>query len=148
MRRLNKNLCHDSRSGQFVSLFCGVLDPARRIVTYTNAGHNPPLVIRGGRAEPLERGGMVLGADLGEDYEQADVPLRRGDLLVLYTDGVTEALNGQGEIFGLKRLLHLLRRVGDAGADEIAKRIFGAVRQFATGAPQSDDISLVVLRVE
>ena len=78
MRRLNRNLCHDSRSGQFVSLFCGVLDPARRIVSYTNAGHNPPLVIRGGRAEPLEKGGMVLGADLGEEYEQADVPLRRG----------------------------------------------------------------------
>lgn len=148
MRRLNKNLCHDSRSGQFVSLFCGVLDPARRVVSYTNAGHNPPLVIRGGRAEPLEKGGMVLGADLGEDYEQADVPLRRGDLLVFYTDGVTEALNPQGEIFGLKRLLHLLRRVGDAGADEIVKRIFAAVREFAAGAPQSDDISLIVLRVE
>jgi sigma-B regulation protein RsbU (phosphoserine phosphatase) len=148
MRRLNKNLCHDSRSGQFVSLFCGVLDPARRIVSYTNAGHNPPLIIRGGRAEPLEKGGMVLGADLGEDYEQADVPLRRGDLLVLYTDGVTEALNDKGEIFGLKRLLHLVRRVGDAGADEIVKRVFATVREFAAGAPQSDDISLIVLRVE
>jgi len=148
LRRLNRNLCHDSRSGQFVSLFCGVLDPKRRIVSYTNAGHNPPLLLRGGRAEPLDKGGMVLGADEGETYEQADVALRRGDLLVFYTDGVTEALNPEEEVFGLKRLLHVVRRVGDAGADDIVKRISGAVRDFARGAPQSDDISLIVLRVE
>ena len=147
-RRLNRNLCHDSRSGQFVSLFCGVLDPRRRTFVYTNAGHNPPILLRGGRAILLEAGGLVLGADETETYEQAEVGLRKGDMVVFYTDGITEALNAADDLFGTKRFLDILRRAGDASADEIVRRTMAGVREFVKGSPQSDDISMIVLKAE
>jgi sigma-B regulation protein RsbU (phosphoserine phosphatase) len=147
-RRLNRNLCHDARSGQFVSLFCSVLNGKELTLLYSNAGHNPPLLLRGGVAQPLGKGGLVLGADEREPYEQEEVALRSGDLLFFYTDGITEALNSKDDLFGAKRLVSILRRAGKAGAREIISRVMDAVRQFSGGAGQSDDISLVVIRVE
>ena len=148
MRRLNLNLCHDTQSRQFVSLFCGILDPDRRVLCYTNAGHNPPLLIRQGGTTELEEGGLVLGADEEETYAQDGVSLQSGDLILFYTDGVTEALNPQDQIFGVERLLQVVRRAGEADAEEIIERIRVAVRHFAHGTPQSDDITLVVMRVK
>ncbi len=147
-RRLNRNLCHDARSGQFVSLFCSVLNAKDRTLLYSNAGHNPPLLVRGGAAHPMSKGGLVLGADERESYEQEEVPLKSGDLVIFYTDGITEALNSADDLFGTKRLVGILRRAGRAGAREIIGRVMDAVRQFSGGAGQSDDISLVVIRVE
>ena len=147
-RRLNRNLCHDARSGQFVSLFCGVLNTKEKTLLYSNAGHNPPLVVRSGDARPLGKGGLVLGADERESYEQEEIALRSGDLVFFYTDGITEALNSKDDLFGTKRLLHILRRAGKADSREIISRVMDAVRQFSGGVGQSDDISLVVIRVE
>ena len=147
IRRLNRNLCHDTRSGQFVSLFCGVLDPKRRTLIYTNAGHNHPLLLRHGRVTPLDAGGLVLGAEDTENYEQAEVQLRSGDLVVFYTDGITEALNAREEIFGTKRLIALLRRIGKISSAEIIVRLINEVHQFTKSTRQSDDISIIVLRV-
>jgi len=146
-RRLNLNLYHDTRAGQFVSLFCGVLDPARRVLSYTDAGHNPPVLARDGDLTELDKGGLVLGADEGETYEEEEAPLESGDVIVFYTDGVTEALNGREEIFGVDRMFQLIRRSTDLSADEILDRINASVKQFAGGAPQSDDITIVVLKV-
>ena len=147
VRRLNLNLCHDARSGQFVSLFCAVLDEERRILSYTNAGHNPPLVVRGGELLRLEEGGLVLGADDEETYEEGSLSLQPGDVVVFYTDGVTEALNAEDEIFGTVRLLEVVRGWAGTDAETIISRIRRSIREFTRATPQSDDITLVVLRV-
>jgi len=146
-RRLNLNLHHDTRAGQFVSLFCGVLDHPRRVLSYTNAGHNPPLLTRKGQATELETGGLVLGADEDETYAKEEVPLESGDIIFFYTDGVTEALNGREEIFGEDRLLDVVLRSADMHVEEIVERVQNAVKKFAGNTPQSDDITLVVLKV-
>jgi sigma-B regulation protein RsbU (phosphoserine phosphatase) len=148
LRRLNRNICNDTQAGQFVTLFCGVLDPARRAVSYANAGHNPPLLVRKGRMEPLVAGGMVLGADARESYEQAEVLLKRGDLLFFYTDGITEAMDRSDDLYGQKRLEALLREARDAGASEILSIVAKAVREFTKRSAQSDDITMIAVRVE
>jgi serine phosphatase RsbU (regulator of sigma subunit)/ligand-binding sensor protein len=148
MRRLNRNICNDTQTGQFVTLFCGVLDAKRNAFTYANAGHNPPLLVRKGRVEPLEIGGMVLGADDSETYDHAEVLLKRGDLLYFYTDGVTEAMDRANEMFGMKRLEQVLKEPHDGGADALVGRIAKAVREFTKRSAQSDDITMIALRVE
>lgn len=148
LRRLNLNLSHDTQPGQFVTLFCGVLDPKRRALLYTNAGHNPPLLVRKGQLEPLEIGGLVLGADEQETYEQAEVLLRRGDLLFFYTDGITEALNPHHDMFRQKRLEGILREARDADANAVIQRVLKAVKTFTRGETQSDDVTMIAVRVE
>jgi len=147
VERLNVFLSHDTRAGQFVSLFCGVLDPAGKTLAYTNGGHNPPLLIRHRRAIPLEVGGLVLGAEEDESYEEESVSLRKGDRLLFYTDGVTEAHNARGQVFGSERLVSIALRRPRAGAAALLRAIRGALRRHAGGTQQSDDITLVVLRV-
>ena len=145
--RLNLFVCHDTRTGQFVSLFCGVLDHKKRTFAYTNAGHNPPLLLRKGETISLEKGGLVLGADEGEQYEEETVTLHKGDLLAFYTDGVTEALNEKGQFFGADRMLKALRRKPHTSASAIVNRTCSAVKRFTRGAEQSDDITMIVVRV-
>ena len=147
VRRLNVAISHDTRTGHFVSLFCGVLDPHRRRFIYTNAGHNPPLLLRAGRATPLETGGLVLGAEEEEVYEEGRVDLAKGDIVVFYTDGVTEALNAKDEIFGVERLTAMLLNAADASAEEIVTCTRDAIARHTTGVEQSDDITMIVMRV-
>lgn len=148
VRRLNLNLCHDTRSGQFVSLFCSVLNYKRKHISYTNAGHNPPVLVRHGEVKELDKGGLVLGAEESEIYEEDYVALTSGDVVVFFTDGVTEALDAKEELFGTERLLQAVRESSHASAADILKRITNDIRGFTRGRPQSDDITLVVLRVE
>jgi len=145
--RLNVALCHDARPGHFVSLFCGVLDSRQRSFAYTNAGHNPPLLVRKGKVIHLDAGGLVLGVDDEEKYEQDSIKLRKGDLLVFYTDGVTEALDAAGEIFGEERLVKLLTRGRHDSAHAVARKISNAIKRHAKGEEQSDDITMIVMRV-
>jgi len=147
MERLNVFLCHDTHSMHFVSLFCGVLDPHTRAFIYTNAGHNPPILMRQGRLTSLDAGGLVLGAEETARYEQAAVQLRRGDVILFYTDGVTEALNVEGQVFGVERLNQRMLAGADLGASALIKRVCNAVRLHTKGEEQSDDITLVALRV-
>jgi len=146
VHRLNVFLSHDIRGGRFVTLFCGVIEPGARVFEYCNGGHNPPLLMRDGETIPLETGGMVLGADEEEWYENGNVRLRKGDLLVFYTDGVTEAVSRRGELFGTERLMRVLRRKQAAASRDIVKGVREAIRRFARGAEQSDDITLIVAR--
>ena len=148
-RRLNRNLYHDTRSGQFVSLFCGVLDRDGKTLAYTNAGHNPPLLFRDSAVVELSKGGLVLGADEDETYEQETLALQSGDVALFYTDGVTEALNSREEGFGVNRLIAEVRRVldRDGDAERIVTRVLRAMRRFTGSQAQSDDITLVVMRV-
>ena len=130
---------------RFVTFFIGILGPDGAC-TYVNAGHNPPLVLgRDGSMKELLSGGMVLGLFASAEYETGTVRLQPGDHLVLFTDGVVEALNTSGEEFGTGRLAALLGESARLEAPEILDRIHRAVVAFSAGAPQHDDITMMVL---
>ena len=147
-RRANQLFSEDTgESGMFVTALIAVYDPAVREVHYVSAGHNPGLIRRaGGQLERLAGGGLAMGVDPNEEPSEHSAKLEPGDLLVLYTDGVTEARNEQGKLFGEERLEELLVRSG-GGAEEVADGIVSAVATFQGGAAAADDITLVVMRV-
>jgi sigma-B regulation protein RsbU (phosphoserine phosphatase) len=147
MERANRLVFADSRAGMFVTAFYAVLSPGSGRIQYVNAGHNPPLLRRAaGDVEALSRGGMALGLHPDNRLTLGELELRVGDVLVLYTDGVTEAPNRQMEEFGLRRLMELLARCGGLDAAGWLQRILEAVRAFTGEAAAFDDITLVVIR--
>jgi sigma-B regulation protein RsbU (phosphoserine phosphatase) len=133
--------------GRFATLFLAFLDPARKILTYSNGGHNPPYLFKAdGSFRELSHGGPILGVLDSQLYAEETVVLAAGDVLVIYTDGETEAFNEKGEQFGEERLLATLKPVLSRPAEEILAAVVGAVRKFCGRAPQSDDMTLVVLK--
>jgi phosphoserine phosphatase RsbU/P len=143
--KVNRNLTPRGTGNRFVTFFFGILDPDGHC-TYVNAGHNPPFLLRqDGSMEELTVGGMVLGLFAGAPYEAETVKLQPGDHLVLFTDGVVEALNTAGEEFGMDRLVELLRSNARSAAPEILARLQEAVLAFSVNAPQHDDITMMVL---
>jgi len=131
----------------FVTFFYAVLDTRTQQITYVNAGHNPPCVLRaGGTREYLDKGGLVIGVMPGITYEEGTVSLGIGDDLVLYTDGVTEAMNGSEEMFGEERLEDLLVAHRHRSARDIEEHVYTEIRDFAAGAPQADDLTMVVVK--
>jgi sigma-B regulation protein RsbU (phosphoserine phosphatase) len=145
--RTNEVLCRENPMDLFVTVFYAVIDPATGVLTYTNGGHNPPYVRRAnGSVEALGgTGGLVLGAMPDVEYPEHTVQLSPGDLLVLYTDGVTEAFNPADEAYGTERLIAEVEAHGGGPAAALVERIFHSVTTFAGTAPQSDDITLAVL---
>ncbi|GAB6286781.1 MAG: hypothetical protein STSR0009_29840 [Methanoregula sp.] len=150
LRQANRMICRDAESSMFVTAFCLVLDPARQTCSCVNAGHNPPLLIRNssGEAMFLHEDGIALGVLPEMEIHGEDVTLLPGDLVILYTDGVTEAFNTEYHEFGEERLIQIARDCRSLPAPEVIQHILDAVRAFAGSAPQSDDITLVVLRVK
>jgi sigma-B regulation protein RsbU (phosphoserine phosphatase) len=141
----NKNLAKRGIGNRFVTLFFGILDPDGGL-TYTNAGHNPPLIVgRDGSFRELTEGGMVLGLFPQAEYEAKTVRLLPGDHLVLFTDGVVEARDRAGEEFGEERLRALLQAKARASAGDMLSTIGDAVMRFSADAPQHDDITMMVL---
>jgi len=131
----------------FVTFFYAVLDTCTQRITYVNAGHNPPCVLRaGGKREYLDKGGLVVGVMPGIDYEEGTFSLDTGDDLVLYTDGVTEATNGEEEMFGEERLEELLVAHRHKSARDIEEQVYTEIRDFAAGAAQADDLTMVVVK--
>jgi len=153
LRYLNRRLAASyTRGGSFVTAFYAVLDPAARTLTYSGAGHNPPRLVRGGRVIPLDRsGGLPMGIIDDEGYCVATVTLERGDLLLLYTDGITEAmapLKGapSRQLFGVERLDALLLDCGATDAGGCIGRVRKEVAAFSEGAPPTDDQTLIAMR--
>jgi serine phosphatase RsbU (regulator of sigma subunit)/class 3 adenylate cyclase len=145
---VNARILGETQSDMFVTVLYGILDPAIGSLTYCNAGHNPPYVLRGGSSgavEALGRTGMPLGIPAEGVLEQGTVQLDPGDALVLYTDGLTEAQNAQEELFGEGRLLNTARANLGRSALEMQEALVGDVRKFVGDAPQFDDLTLVVL---
>lgn len=142
-------LVHDStEEGVFITFFFSVLDTRTSEVTYTNAGHNPPCILRAdGRRERLDKGGLVLGIMPDTQYEEGRVLLDPGDHMVLYTDGVTEAANQNDEMFGEERLEELLVEYREVGAREMEERVYNSVKDFTAGAAQADDLTMVVVKM-
>lgn len=150
--RANLSICADSKMGYFVTLFSAILDPAKRLLTYVNAGHNPPFLVRNAPIEnrdpitQLTRTGIALGVDCSLSYEQKTIDLSHGDLLVLYTDGITEAEDPTGEEFGIVRLQSVLSANINKNASAIAAAIENACMQFIDSPIPLDDITLMVVR--
>ena len=152
MSEVNR-LVHESSPGHFfASLFYGEYQPATRVLRYVNAGHNPPMVLRwrDGRCEviPLETEGTPVGALEHAEYTSATIRLEIGDVLIAYTDGVTEAENPQSEFWGQQRLEKLLRSCHDRTPKEIIRSVLDEVADFSKGNPQRDDVTLVVVRAK
>jgi len=145
---VNNFINEEPHSNMFVTLFYSILDSSRNKLTFVNAGHNPPLLLRkeNGEIIRLSTGGVVLGAMKGLKMAEKTIDIYQGDLLVLYTDGVTEAINQQEDQFGEERLIKLITNNRDISSDDLKNLIIDAVYDFASGTPQADDITLMVLR--
>ena len=143
--KLNLVLCRDIQSGQFVSLFYGMLDMPDRTLTYINAGHNAPVLFRDGKMILLQQGGPILGILQDASYKKESIQLLSGDVVLLYTDGVTEA-EGNNTYFGEERLLELVRANMSRSADELVNKVLDEVAEFTASLHQSDDRTIIVLR--
>ena len=144
---LNRQL-YASTSPEKYATFCfGVYDERSRVLTYTNAGHLPPLLIRNGECTLLEVTGTVVGAFPSIRYEQRELPLLPGDILVAYTDGVAEPENEYGEEFGVERLTELLLRHQGEESHEMIARVMNAVTQWSGAGEQPDDMTLLLARI-
>lgn len=144
---INTVLVQRSASNSFITLFCAVLDPDGHF-SFINAGHNPPILVRlSGETELLTTKSVVLGAFDFADYHEHETRLRSGDVVVIYTDGVTEAVNTNNEMFGDERLEKLVRKSAALSAKEIKNRILEDLLGFTRGLPQGDDITMIVLKM-
>lgn len=144
---VNRQVHASSPADRYATLFYGVFDAATHTLRYVNAGHNPPLVIRGPRAVArLEVGGPPVGVFSDSAYEEGAIQLEPGDLLVGYTDGVTEALNPAGHEWGTEGVRNAAIQSSTRCADDIVAAIFASLDEFSRGR-QSDDATVVVVRV-
>jgi sigma-B regulation protein RsbU (phosphoserine phosphatase) len=143
---LNQQLYATTSPEKYATFFLALFDPATGLLTYTNAGHLQPVLFRDGVTTPLDVNGTVVGAFPFSTYEESKLELRNEDLLLCYTDGITEPENEYGEMFGEERLIELVAKNAARGDAEIIESVMEAVRQW-TGAPElSDDMTLLLAR--
>jgi phosphoserine phosphatase RsbU/P len=143
----NKLLVANNREDMFTTLFCSVIDAPSRTLTYCNCGHNPPLLLRKGESafEPLRNCGPPLGLFDEISYLPRSIALAPGDMLLLYTDGVTEAENAQSAQFGTERLEQAILATRGEPARTVVEQVIKRVAEFVKAAPQSDDITCVAV---
>ena len=150
MKRVNLLVYEASSANRYATLFYAEYDPQSRQLSYVNACHNPPVILRksatGCEVFRLETGGPVIGL-LPQCFQQDSFPLEPGDLAVLFTDGVSESMNARDEEWGEDRLIEFAQTCHGVSASEAMTRILAAAEAFAAGAPQHDDMTLVLLRV-
>jgi sigma-B regulation protein RsbU (phosphoserine phosphatase) len=148
IRDANNIIASDSKAGMFVTVFYGVIDEETRMLTYVNAGHNPPIVVhaRDASMEELKATGIALGAMEDAAFTSGTIRIGTGDTVVLYTDGVTEAINGADEMFGEDQLKQIVSENAGKSSAGILSAILDAIAVFAQGQPQADDITLMILK--
>jgi phosphoserine phosphatase RsbU/P len=147
--RINRTVCQNVPSSKYVTFFLASLDPATGRLDYVNAGHNPPILIRAsGEVDKLTFGGLVLGIFEGVSYEGGSIVMEQGDTLVVYSDGVTETWDPDGEEFGEDKLVALTVAERGKGADAVQNAILSEIERFEQGARATDDRTLVVLKRE
>ncbi len=172
---MNHLLHVSTDASAYATFFYAQFEESTRLLTYVNAGHNPPMLVKAGAnvkahgvgmgastasdemvlegdshsddVTLLTKGGPIIGAFQGSGYEQETVQLERGDLLVAYTDGVTEARNGDDQEFGEERLRAIVNVSAHVRAQELSERIVQSVREWCGDVPPHDDLTLVVMRV-
>jgi serine phosphatase RsbU (regulator of sigma subunit) len=144
---VNRYLAENTPTNRFVTLFYAELDWQTGSLAFLNAGHNPPIIAHAaGTVEHLASGGLPLGIMPETTYREGHTQLNPGDVLVAYSDGVSEAYNPQGEEFGAQRLYETIARNLDASASGIRDRIEAALSKWAQGTPAADDITLVIVK--
>ncbi len=147
--RINRTVCQNVPSSKYVTFFLAALDPASGRLDYVNAGHNPPILVRAaGTVEKLAAGGLVLGIFETVSYEGGAVVLEPGDMLVIYSDGVTETWDPDGEEFGEDKLVALAVADRAMGANDLQNAILCEIERFEQGARATDDRTLLVLKRE
>ncbi len=148
LSRLNADMCADSSASDFATIFYSVLDTRSRRLTYANAGHIPPLLVRDGQCIPLTAGGGIIGIDDVASFEHDSIDCRSGDVILMYTDGLCEALNFEDEAFGRHRVEQaLLTAVADDhDADSIARQVLWEMRRFAGLQKRFDDLTIVAIK--
>jgi len=146
--RLNKMACNECASGEFISLFYAIIDVKDMAMTYCSCGHEPIVLIRDGQITELEKGGLVLGVDPQAEYEIETVGLKDGDCLLFYTDGLIDAANFDGELWGRESLLKTVKKFTKGSARQMVKNILRYRRRFVGLARQIDDTSIIVVKVD
>jgi phosphoserine phosphatase RsbU/P len=153
MKHVNTLVYDASTSNRYATFFYAQLDTKNKKLIYVNAGHNPPFLLRKNGADfeifRLEKGGAVVGMlpTMFVNYEQGEIRLETGDLLVGYTDGISEAMNPAEEEWGEDAMLEELKKVYDQPAEEILKHIFAEADRFAAGARQHDDMTMIIVKI-
>jgi sigma-B regulation protein RsbU (phosphoserine phosphatase) len=143
---LNRQLYRNTPPEKYATFYCAVYDDTRSRLTYTNAGHRAPILIRNGEAMRLESNGTVVGIFPEYPFEQVEVALQTGDLLAAFTDGITGSENAQEEQFGEERLIELLRSKANRPLDEIIQSVMDAVGAWAHDPSMRDDITMLLAR--
>ena len=149
IEKANDLICAEAKTGMFVTLFYSILDTKKRSLKYVNAGHNPPLLIKeiSGDILLLKAKGIALGVVDGIKLQQETVQLEKGDIITLYTDGVTEAINEKEEQFGQQRLLKIVNKNRNLPAKEIIRIVEEEVTEYSGKQPQFDDITLMIIKI-
>jgi sigma-B regulation protein RsbU (phosphoserine phosphatase) len=147
IEQINRHIYAFTSPNKFASLFTMVFDRAQRRMTYCNAGHNPPILLKGRKPHYLKTGGTVVGIFPDATFQQESVMLEPGDLMMAYTDGITEAVNEYGDEFGEEQLEQLVIRHGEEPVEDIQKYAIDAVVEWSYGRERDDDMTLVVTRV-
>jgi sigma-B regulation protein RsbU (phosphoserine phosphatase) len=143
---LNQQLHASTAPEKYATFFFSVYDDAAEELTYTNAGHLPPILMRGGEATLLDTNGMVVGAFPFAKYGESKLKLEPGDLLVFYTDGITEPENEYGEQFGEERLIELLKEHAGQDGAEVAARVVEEVMKWTASPELQDDMTMLVAK--
>ncbi|MGE5461987.1 MAG: PP2C family protein-serine/threonine phosphatase, partial [Syntrophothermus sp.] len=147
MRRVNDLLIPDTRQGMFVTAVYAVLDMETNELTYVNAGHNPPLWVKSnGEIERLTRTAIALGVVTGETVRECTIKFESGDNLFLYTDGLTESFNADGEFYGEERLTESIHSSHCSSAHDLLDVVEGSLLSFVQDMPPADDLTMLVLR--
>lgn len=148
MKFVNDMLCEENVENMFVTVFYGIYDTKTHTIEYTNAGHNPPYVLHNdGTFDIIPAvGNLALGVIDGMNYRNGVINMSQGDTLIMFTDGVTEAFNPQGQQYGEFRLEQFIKTLGGKSSSDIVNSINEAVKAFAAEEPQSDDITQLVIR--
>jgi sigma-B regulation protein RsbU (phosphoserine phosphatase) len=147
-QKVNRLLFGSIEREMYVTAVYGVLDTKNQVFTFSNAGHNPPILRRAnGLVEYLTEGGLALGVMEGCTYEERPLSLFKGDLLLFYTDGVTEAFSPEGEEFGPKRLVQVIEEKHQLPAEDLLREVYRMVRDFTRASVELDDLTMVVVKV-
>jgi len=147
IKSVNQYLAENTPTNRFVTLFAAELDPETGVLNYINAGHNPPLIGRAdGTVHQLDAGGFPLGILPGAEFEIGQTKLDLGEALVIYSDGVSEANNLNGDEFGMERLIQVVSKNLQASASGLRDKVESALSAFTQTAPANDDITLVIVK--
>jgi sigma-B regulation protein RsbU (phosphoserine phosphatase) len=148
VEKVNRVMCSNTTEAKFITLFYGLLDVDGKTLRYANAGHNAPILTRKDGAQVrLEEGGLILGIFQERSYEEGEIELRPGDRLVMFTDGLSEAVDGEGEEFGEERVVELSRCARQLSAEALRRRLLERVTEFCAGG-FDDDATLLVVAVQ